>query len=38
MQLAEGQAAPRKGVVTGLCMECAIRHHDDGEMLRHDTD
>ena len=37
MQLTESQAAPRKGVVTGLCMECAMRHHDYREMLRHET-
>ena len=38
MQRTESQAAPCKGVVTGLCMECTMRHHDYREMLRHDTD
>ena len=37
MQLTESQTAPSKGVVTGLCMECAMRHHDYREMLRHET-
>jgi hypothetical protein len=37
MQLTENQTAPGKGVVTGLCMECAMRHHDFREMLRHET-
>jgi hypothetical protein len=36
MQLAERQAAPGKEVATGLCMECAMLHHDYREMLRHE--
>ena len=37
VQFAESQAVPRNGVVTGFCMECAMRHHDYREMLRHET-
>jgi hypothetical protein len=36
-RLTESQTAPGKGFVTGLCMECAMRHHDYREMLRHET-
>ena len=36
-QLTESQAVPRKGVVTGLCMECAMCHHDYKEVLRQET-
>ena len=34
-QFANNQTGPRKR--TGLCMECALRHHDYKEMLRHET-
>jgi hypothetical protein len=37
VQLTESQAVPRNGIVTGFCMECAMRHHDYREMLRHET-
>jgi hypothetical protein len=37
VQSTENQAVPRNGSVTGLCMECAIRHHDYREMLWHET-
>jgi hypothetical protein len=36
VQLTENQIAPGKGAVTGLCMKCAMRHHECGEMLRHE--
>ncbi len=36
-QLTESRAMPGKGVVTGLCTECAMRRHDYREMLRHGT-
>jgi hypothetical protein len=38
IQLTENQTAPGKGAVTGLCMECAIRHHDYKELLGHKMD
>jgi hypothetical protein len=37
VQLPESQAVPRNGVVTGLCMECAMRHHDYREMPQHSS-
>ena len=37
-RLTEERTASSKGVVTGLCMECAMRHHDYKEMLRDETD
>ncbi len=36
-QLTEIQTAPRKGVVAGLCIGCAMHHHDYREVLRHET-
>jgi hypothetical protein len=35
-QLTEDQTGPAKSEVNGLCMECAMRHHEYGEMLRHE--
>ena len=37
-QLTESHTAPGKGVLTGLCMECAMRHHDYKEVLGHKMD
>jgi hypothetical protein len=37
VQPTENQTAPGKGAGTGLCMECAMRHHDYREILRHET-
>ena len=37
VQLTESQTVPSKGAVMGLCMECALRHHDYREMLWHET-
>jgi hypothetical protein len=30
-------AASEKGAVTGVCMECALRHHDFREVVGHDA-
>ena len=35
MQIMEGRAMPYKPILTGLCVECAIRHHDYKEILPH---
>ncbi|MGD0235565.1 MAG: hypothetical protein ABSC55_13645 [Syntrophorhabdales bacterium] len=37
VQRTESQAAPGKSVVTGLCIECAMRHYDYREMLWRET-
>ena len=36
-RLTEDQTVPSIGAITGLCMECAMRHHDYREMLPHET-
>jgi hypothetical protein len=33
MQLIEDQTMLEKGIVTGLCLECAVRRHDFKEIL-----
>ena len=37
VQLTENQTAPGKSVVTGTCMECAMRRHDYRQMLQYET-
>jgi len=35
MQLMENLPSVKKAVVKGLCVECAVRHHNFKEMLAH---
>jgi len=35
MQLMENLPSVKKSVVTGLCVECAVRNHDFKEILAH---
>ncbi len=36
MQIIEEQTMPHEDILTGLCVGCAIRHHDFREILAHD--
>ena len=37
MQITEERAVRHNNIFTGLCVECAIRHHDYKEILPHGT-
>jgi hypothetical protein len=38
VQITNLPTEPEKGFVSGLCVECALRHHDFREILRRGTD